>query len=40
MVMKFDKAERNAQGENKSNYTYRGRDYNLTIAWEEKKKRN
>lgn len=36
MVMKFDKAERNAQGENKSN-TYRGRDYNLTVAWEEKK---
>lgn len=36
VVMKFDKAERNAQGKNKSNYTYTGRDYKLTIAWEEK----
>lgn len=37
VMMKFDKAESNAQEKSKSNYTYTGRDYKLTIAWEEKK---
>jgi len=32
VVMQFDKAERNAQGKIKSDYTYTGRDYELTIA--------
>lgn len=36
VVMKFDKTEGNAQEKNKSNYTYTGRDYKLTIAWEER----
>lgn len=36
VVIKFDKAERNAQGKNKPNCTYTGRYYKLTVAWEEK----
>lgn len=36
--MKSDKTEGTEQGVNKSNYTHRGRDYKLTIAWEEKNK--